>query len=520
MGNLDSKHPQYAQHALDWRQQRTTFAGERAVKDGGFEFLPATAGQRADGITSAEQDGYQDWDAYKRRAVFHEFHREAVETMLGVMHNKPAQFELPAVLEPLRARATLRGESLDMLLRRINEEQLKLGRCGIMGDVVEGQDLPHIALYHAEDLINWDDGEREDGVESLNLVVIDESEQVRTSDGFEWENVEKYRVLVLGDLVENEQGESGARYRAGEFRDKAQFDESELAEPNIRGRTLEEIPFRFVNVKDVVAEPDQGPLLGLSSLALAIYRGEADYRESLHKQSQDTFVTIGLVKEDGKPLRVGAGAHVSLPSGPGNDAKWVGVDSQGLTEQREALQNDMMRAESKSNALVEAVSSAAESGEALRIRVSARTASLNQIAWTGAFALQELLRILARWLGASEAEVEKTTVTPNLDFVDERLAAIELSTLMGSKMLGAPLSLRTVHGIMFERGLTDLTFEEELEEMEKEAAAGMPGSGNADGGDGVSSTSDPVNPNEEQPGNNDPNADPDKGADINSNAKK
>jgi len=196
------------------------------------------------------------------------------------------------------------------------------------------------------------------------------------------------------------------------------------------------------------------------------------------------------------------------------------VDSQGLTEQREALQNDMRRAESKSNALVEAVSSAAESGEALRIRVSARTASLNQIAWTGAFALQELLRILARWLGASEAEIEKTTVTPNLDFVDERLAATELSTLMGSKMLGAPLSLRTVHGIMFERGLTDLTFEEELEEMEKEAAAGMPGSGNADGGDGVSSTSDPVNPNEEQPGNNDPNADPDKGADINSNAKK
>ncbi|MBD4208505.1 hypothetical protein GUH47_21445, partial [Xanthomonas citri pv. citri] len=54
--------------------------------------------------------------------------------------------------------------------------------------------------------------------------------------------------------------------------------DSDYIEPTIRGKTLNRIPFVFINSKDIVARPDDPPLLGLVNLALAIYRGDADYR--------------------------------------------------------------------------------------------------------------------------------------------------------------------------------------------------------------------------------------------------
>jgi hypothetical protein len=107
----------------------------------------------------------------------------------------------------------------------------------------------------------------------------------------------------------------------------------------------------------------------------------------------------------------------------------------------------------------------AESGDALRIRVSARTASLNQIALAGAEGLQTALRTIAQWMGANPAEAK---VTPNLDFVDEQMDGQALVSLMTAKSLGAPLSKRTIHDRMREQEITALTFEEEMEEIESE----------------------------------------------------
>lgn len=474
-GGLESRHPQYSDFVLDWEQLRDTYRGERCVKDRGTRYLPMTSGMIEDGADkSAESLGAKAYRAYKTRAVFPEVVGEAVEAMLGVMHHKPPTIELPAKMEPLREKATTRGESLAMLLRRINEEQLVTGRLGLLLDVPKNNplaELPHVALYKAEHVTNWDEGDEDNGhPDSLNLVVIDERGPKRTS-AFEWEEVERYRVLVLGDVQENEQPGGGV-YSCGVFEEGSEFDASELLVPSIRGKTLDRIPFVFVNTKDVVPEPDDGPLLGLSNLALAIYRGEADYRQALFMQGQDTLVTIGATGgDDENGRRMGANAEIALPQG--GDAKFIGVDSQGLPEMRSALENDYERAESKSKGLIESVGRAAESGEALHVRVAARTASLNQIALTGAFALQELLRMAATWIGANPDEV---IVTPNLDFVDDHLEGSNLVAFLTAKTLGAPWSLQSIHELMQARGLTEKTWEEELEQLQIEADEGLPGS--------------------------------------------
>lgn len=468
---ISSKHPQYTKRSPDWELMHDVHEGERTIKDEGKKYLPVTAGQLADGM-NANQPGKAAYDAYKERAVFPNSVKDAVEAMIGVMHHKPPVIELPTVMEPMLESVTLHGESLEMLLQRINEQQLITGRIGLLLDVPDQSPvgtLPYIAMYQAGAILNWDDGSVGAPVkQNLNLVILDESEEERIKN-FEWEFKRKYRVLILGDILTNE---SKGVYSTGMFSDDgAGFDASLLIQPSVGGKTLDEIPFIFINAKDIVPDPDAPPLLGLGQLALTIYRGEADYRQALFMQGQDTLVTIGAVTgsvdDNGvvTTIRTGANTVIQLPSGPGNDAKFIGVDSSGLSEMREGLENDYRQASEKSGQLIDSVSREKESGDALRIRVAARTATLNQIVLAGAFGLEQSLKQAARWIGADDSLVK---VTPNLDFADDSLDGKTLNEWMTARALGAPLSLMTIHARMQERELTDMDFEEEIEQIEKE----------------------------------------------------
>lgn len=475
---VDSTHPSYDAFVPDWEQLEDCYEGERTVKLAGTKYLPATSGMVLDKMTSPTDKGFLAYDAYRKRAVFPELVKSAVEGMIGVMHQKEPVIELPAALEPLRDLATLRKESLTMLLRRINELQLRKGRLGLMLDVIPGTGptLPYIAIYDAVDIINWGETARPDGtsLDKLNLVALDESGPQRMSDGFGWEEKRRYRVLVLGNPTEAAPVDPAnptapppplnVPFRVAVFEDgHLEYDDAKAIAPSIQGRTLNEIPFVFANSKDIVPEPDEAPLIGLSNIALTIYRGEADFRQALFMQGQDTLVVQGGT--DGESYRTGANSCITPPVG--GDAKFIGVQSQGLPSMAAALEADYARGAAKAGELINETSRDAESGDALRTRVAARTATLKQIALAGATALQEILRMAARWIGANEDEV---VVTPNLDFVDEQMEGTDLVALMNAKGLGAPLSLATIHERMQERGMTQKTWDEEMQAIEDEKA--------------------------------------------------
>lgn len=374
MSNISSKHPQFTHTCPDWTLMRDAYKGERHVKERGVVYLPPTEAMVKDGMNSLTAVGARAYHAYKMRARFSNFVREAVQMAIGMMHSQPPRIDLPEAMKDIRG---FRGETLPELLRKINTEQLITGRVGLMADLpispLPGQDIPCLSIYKTESIINWDDGNSSETVpQKLNLVVLDESGDVR-DEIFGWKTQSKYRVLIMGDAQENEQF---GRYTQGVFIDDAEYNPSMMLTPSWRGRTLQELPFVIINSCDVAADVDDPPLLDLGNICMTIYRGDADYRQNLFLQGQDTLVTVGANFDEDQEIRVGAGARIDLPLG--GTAEYVGVGASGLSEQRAALDKLDSRAGSMGAQTLDSTSRERESGDSLRIRIAARTADMTQ----------------------------------------------------------------------------------------------------------------------------------------------
>ena len=455
--DIEQHHPQYDYRAPDWTLIEDGYEGERRIKLRGEVYLPMTSGQIAlgagTGANGKPKEGQQLYDAYKMRANYPAILKDTANALVGILNREPPVIELPTALKELLKKATDRGEPLEALLRRIQLNQLLYGRHGILIDVDESRNLPYLVDFVAKRIINWDDVAKPETAErKLLMVVTDETRMVRT--GFRWEERKKFRAMELDD--------------AGNYSVTIEDDGRRAAPivPSIQGKTIDFVPFVFANAVDLVAEVGDVPLLGLANLALTIYRGDADYRQALFMQGQDTLVIIGEDVDPTNPderIIVGAGALINLPS-ENADAKFIGADSQGLPEMREAQAADFERSTNYGLQMM-SQGAGAEAAETLKIRVAARTADLVSVAQTSAGALTQALQMAATWIGANPDEVR---VESNTDFIDEAMPAAELLGYMNAKSRGAPLSLKSIHALMRKGDVTQLSFEEEQEELDGE----------------------------------------------------
>lgn len=458
--SVKNTHPDFDNVLPDILMVRDFYKGERVVKDKSTSYLTPTVAQKLDGMGKSDP-GRASYEKYIEGARFPDLIKQAVENMLGLMHKEDAVITVPKKMESLLMRITRQGESIYSLIRRINEQQLITGRLGLLMDNDESTDLPYISLYFGEAIRNWDEGILESGtVANLTFVVLDEPTTTLDSD-FKWTTTEMFRVLIMKSI-----SEGGPRvYQTGVFEEN--FDETQLKPVELIGMQLDEIPFVFVNTKDLLPTPDLPPLLGLAHKVLGIYRSEANYRYHLYMQSQDTLVRIGHMPRgadeemQSESVRTGAGAVIDVDAG--GDAKYIGVNSTGLSEERQALENDYAQAEEVALKLLEKKS--AESNEALLTRKSAQTASMTQIAKNSAEAVERILKKMAVWMKLDPNEV---VVTPFTEFGDATLAAKEIIDMMTAKMMGAPISKESVHERMREGGITDKTIDDELLAMAKE----------------------------------------------------
>lgn len=489
VGALSTKNPYYIQREIDWVMSRDAYGGERYIKEKAEEYLPPTMAMLSDGM-SYGQPGYNAYQAYKGRAVYHELVKPSLMAMLGVMHRKPPDIQLPAKLEAMRKRATFNGESLHWLIQKINEQQMLMGRFGLFLDVATGkpasQAMPYIIGYNAETVINWDSSKQGDdaGLRTLQLVVLNESEFERRN-GLSWVQMMRYRVLGISSMIADAWPNIVAppsTYVAAEVRHSQDVASTQFVVPNIGGTTLDAIPFVFVGPRDLAPEPDIPVLMPMVRIALAIYRTEADYRQALYMQGQDTLVVTGQQADaDAGKTRVGAFGSINLPIG--GDAKYIGAQSDGINDLSTSIQNDLKRAAQLGAQLLTERGNEAESGDALNIRVASRTATLTTVAQAGAGGLEQILRSAATWVGA---DPEQVIVKPNLDFASDPAQAQDAVYLMTAKKLGLPLAEKSVHGWLKRHDFTDMDYEAEKDLIDEEppdvmglgtpGSAGVPGS--------------------------------------------
>jgi hypothetical protein len=469
--SIQTEHPDYQDRLPDWQIMRDTVGGARRVKKKLFTYLPATSGMVADGAKKAQEPGWSAYQAYLSRAVFPNAVDDAVKVLVGAMHRKPAKIEVPDAMKEMLDVATRERDTMENLLRKINEEQLLTGRIGLLVDVMPGRDVPHFVPYVAESITNWDEVSPDAfAVNELQMLVLKEIIIERVAI-FEWMTVTRYRACLVSPDYANGEPVTDPMYQTF-TEDFGQSDQNVVTTdpiiPKFKGNPLKQIPFVCIGSNDLTMTPDEIPLLGLADYALVVYRGEADFRSTLFMLGQDTLVTIGEDPgEDGDEkatsTRIGVGAKISLPLQ--GDAKFIGVSSEGLPEQRRALVDDHTKLREMGSRLLEPRSGQAESGEALKVRVAAQTSTLLQLAITAAAGLEKALKIAAEWMGLNPDDV---TVTPNLDFAETKAKTTELRDLMDARERGAPLSFKSIHAWAKQNGFTDEEFDTEIADIKSE----------------------------------------------------
>lgn len=462
-GDVYAKHPDYIDREEEWQLMRDATRGETAIKREGTSYLPMPPG-----FTEAPDNGVAMYNDYMDRAQFPEIVQPTAGGMVGIIHRTEAQITLPDAMEPLWEKATKEGLPLEDFHRRITMELLTTGRFAILVDALPaeegGSEVPYLAGYKAEALINWDTEQ--------TFYVLDESGLER--EGFAWKDVERARVLQLKDGVYTQTLYNGDT-------------PEEATTPTARGgRPLNVIPFVVLGTTDLSVEPDDPPLLGVARSAKAIYQLSADYRYQLYQTGQETFVVINADAPD----KVGAGIILSLKAdggadAPQPDAKYVGPSGSGINAHRQAILDERGVAAQAGAKLFSSGAQGQESGEALRIRYAAETATLTSISQVSAKGLESALKLIALMMGLPQSEIDKIVVKPNLRFVESTLSpseavqlvklwqdeAISYETLYENLQRGEIAS--SERGFEEELKLIDEEVEEEMRKREEQIQAGL-----------------------------------------------
>jgi hypothetical protein len=402
--NISQLHPDYVDRISEWSLMRDTIRGTTAVKEAGEDYLPMPSG------FAAQQSAVKTnmYDAYRMRAEFPEIVQPAVQAMVGVIHQTEIKIDLPEAMMPIWERATKDGLPLEAFHRRITAEILQSGRYAILADASEEGAMPFLSGFRAEALLNWDEINR-------TMFVLDESGLKR--EGFDWVYHNQYLALLLEDgrYV-------GRRYDAG-----GDLVGDELQPTTAKSDSLDAIPLVVVGPRDLSLKPETPPMIAIARAAIKMYQLSADYYWQLFMSGQETLFVLNAEA----PNAVGAGVSHSLkPIEPSQDvdAKYVGPAGTGISAHRVAIQDAQEAAANAGARLFNSGAKAAESGDALRIRYTAETASLISIASASCSALEAALRFVAVMMGLDPNEV---VVTKPKSLVDQLMTPEEMTALMG-----------------------------------------------------------------------------------------
>lgn len=426
MAKLETYNAQYAQALGQWSRCRDVIAGQDTVHAAGVKYLPKLSGQ--------DKDAY---DSYKHRATLFNAAGRTLDALSGMVFAAKPRATIPSGMADWVQDVTLSGCSLDNLAKMLVEDQIAVGRVGLivehpqneLDNITVGQAealniRPYIRMYKAEAIHDWRESSVNGRVQ-LSMVKLFESIE-QPVDEFNSVMVDQYRVLDLFNGV----------YRVRLFqRDKNKEGEWLLVGesfPQRNNAPIGEIPFVIINTAALGCMVDKPPMLDLVDQNLAHYRNTADFEHGLHFTGLPTPVVAGVQLDAGQTLSIGSSSAWVFPD-PGAKATYLEFTGAGLT----ALSNELKAKEHRMAVLgarmLDEQKRTAESTDTTQLKYSGEHSVLASIAKTCAEGIRKALEIMAQW-GNVSGTIEYSL---NTEYGVRTLTAQELTAYVAAWQQGA-----------------------------------------------------------------------------------
>lgn len=416
---VTSTHPQYQDYIQEWEDCQNFFDGEAAVKAQGERYLP-----KPDQATDRE------YQAYVMRAFFFPAIERTVSGLSGSIDRKAPTYTLSQRLGYMEYDVDGQKSSLRQFSKLCLDQCFIKGRYGVLVERPENGGDPYLALYHAEDIINW--VETADG---LQLVVLKETYYEQSpSDEFVQEKKTRYRVLKLEDGRYVQRLYTGTVVSNG----TTVFNAAKEITPARAGVYLDFIPFVFGNVRSITSKIDKPPLLDLVHKNAEHYRVSADYANALYftgnpilwvkgvkRPRQTRPNSPGEIQEPEFKLTLGSSRAVYLP----NTESEIGLtecSGHGINPNHDKAEDVKKEMAVLGARLLEQQRSGVETAETAQIRQSAETSTLSNIVLSVSSTVRKALEMADIWMGGSGEEIE---FEMNTDFIDVTISPQLVSTL-------------------------------------------------------------------------------------------
>ena len=461
-----------------WNRCRDIFAGSDLIKALGDKYLPKSRWHRNGGA-----DGKQDYEDYKARAIFFSYLKDAVETSLGVLKKGEPTVKLPPQIAFLEKSATVYHDGLVALKGKLDAIIMLTGCAGLSLEVnnsgsgsAERPDF-FINIWQPESIRdkNFEHDELT-GESYATLVLLDESEMRFDKDTKRRVLDTKWRVMGLDAekryytaLMRPEQYQDFDLDDPPAAADQTNPQMGEAVYPMYRGDTFSRIPFTFVNATDLSGgHYEDPPLYDLADLVIALYRADADYRQTLHFTASDFYKHTGCADPNKqRKLSVGAGGILHL--GMDEDIDVVSSPGGGANLQKDALNNLHAQCQQRIMTLLDV--GANQSGAALEIMQNSKSARIEPINQNTANAIAEQLRFAAEWTGMSREQAHEEVVFAAAKIEDTSLAVAQLQSLWHAMIAEKyPLTRRDFHTLLRKANMTQNDFEQNNDELEIERA--------------------------------------------------
>jgi hypothetical protein len=316
MATVEYTRREYDAARSRWRLVRDVCKGSEAIKHCGDEYLP-----RPNAQDKTEQNLAR-FDSYLARAVFYNATGRTKNSLVGAVFRTWPTLNVPAALDYVATDIDGQGVSVYQQSQSVIGHLLETGRHGLLVDYpsVEAGTVSMadraargiratVTSYVAESIINWRT-RLVGGQHLLSLVVLHETYDTDTDDGFGMETKDQYRVLKLDEA---------GLYVQELWRNEGGWAPTEVKEPTDgRGTRWSVIPFQFLGSENNDSSIDDSPLYDMAEINIGHYRNSADYEDAAFLLGQPQLVMSGLdeqwyrmLQEDG--IYFGSRAPIALP---------------------------------------------------------------------------------------------------------------------------------------------------------------------------------------------------------------